>query len=199
MSPPRKELACLLLMFLSVLPMDTSISVTMPLTSRSFMKIPIDKYVPKTFEKDRTKFYFLELEKRRRQECNYNGKQYLYKVSSLEIDIRSSGTAQCTLLHPRCAIYVSFQCYVMTPYSIYIGLKDCPASRIDFQPCDLYSVMLGIVKLLKPDKNSKYLEYTEVSVWGGKERLIITRVVDTYELTLDPKNVCRNSYFSSKS
>ena len=139
------------------------------------------------FEKDRTKFYFLELEKRRRQECNYNGKQYLYKVSSLETDVRSSGTAQCALLHPRCAIYVSFQCYVTTPYSIYIGLKDCPATRIDFQPCDLYSVMLGIVKLLKPDKNSNYSEYTEVPVWGGKERLIITRVVDTDELPLDPK------------
>ena len=138
---------------LSVYLLGTSNSVTMPLTSRSFMKIPIDKYVPKVFEKDQTKFYFLELEKRRRQECNNNGKQFLYKVSSLEIDVRSSGTAQCTLLHPRCTIYVSFQCYVTTPYSIYIGLRDCPTTRIDFQPCDLYSVMVGIVKLLKPDKN----------------------------------------------
>lgn len=167
--------------------MESSISVTTSLNARSFKTIPIDKYVPKVFGKGRTKFHLVELENRRRRECDCNGKKYLYNVSTLAIDERSSGTAQCALLHPKCGIYVSFQCHNTSPYSIYLALKQSPATRIDFQPCDLYSVMVGITKVLKPDENSKYPEYIEVPVWGGNEKVYITRLVDTDDLPLDPE------------
>ena len=109
-------------------------------------------------------------------------------MSSLAIDERSSGTAQCALLHPKCALYVSFQCYNTSPYSVYLGSRQSPTTRIDFQPADLYSVMVGITKALKPNENSNFPEYVDVPVWGGKERLYITRLVDTEAPSQGPED-----------
>ena len=130
--------------------MDICISAAASVNSRSFKIIPIDKYVPTVIGKDHAKkLHLLELERWRTNECELNGKKYLYKVSSLVKDENSGGTATCSLIHPRCPLYASIQCYSTTPYSVYLGSKRSPTIRIDFQPSDLYSVICSITKVVK--------------------------------------------------
>ena len=55
---------------------NTFVSSTVYVNPRVFMAIHIDKYVPKTIEKDHMKKkLLLELEKCRRKECEFNGKK----------------------------------------------------------------------------------------------------------------------------
>ena len=108
-------------------------------------------------------------------------------MSSLAKDERSSGTAMCSLVPPKCPIYASLQCFNTTPYSVFLGSKLTPTVRIDFQPSDLYSVIVGLTNAIKANENFKYPEHIDVPVWGGKERICITRLVDTEAFSQDPE------------
>ena len=129
------------------------------------------------------KLHLLELERWRTNDCEHNGKKYLYKASSILKDENSGGTATCSLILPRCPLYVSIQCYSTTPYSIYLGSKQSPTIRIDFQPRDLCLMICCITKVVGVNEHLVFPDYFDVLVWGGKETIRITRVVDDKEDT----------------
>ena len=75
-------------------------------------------------EKDYTKrMHLLELEKRRRKECELNGKKSLFKVSSFSKDESGGGNAMSALVYPKCDIYASIQCFNTSPYSVFLSSK----------------------------------------------------------------------------
>ena len=141
---------------------------------RVFRNIPIEKYMLTDIEKDYTKrMHLLELEKRRRKECELNGKKSLFKVSSFSKDESASGNSTSALVHPLCDIYTSIQCFNTSPYSVFLSSKKT-SFHANFQPSDLYEVITSIKNVL----NYNYPDEIDVSVWGEREILRITRVPD---------------------
>ena len=98
---------------------DTRDSDTVYVDPRVFRNIPIEKYVLKGIEKDHEKrMHLMELEKRRRKECELNGKKHLFKVSSFSKDESGGGNQMCALVYPMCDVYASIQCFNTSPYSV---------------------------------------------------------------------------------
>ena len=100
---------------------DTRDSGPVYVDDREFRNIPIEKYVLKGIEKDHEKrMHLMELEKRRRKECELNGKKSLFKVSSFSKDESASGNSTSALVHPLCDVYTSIQCFNASPYSVFL-------------------------------------------------------------------------------
>ena len=153
---------------------DTSVSSTVYVDPRAFRNIPIEKYVLKGIEKDHEKrMHLMELEKRRRKECELNGKKYLFKVSSFSKDESGGGNAMSALVHPKCDIYASIQCFNTSPYSVSLWSKNT-SFRANFQASDLYKVIQSI----KHSQDYNYPDKIDVSLWGGREIMRFTRVAD---------------------
>ena len=87
-------------------------------------------------------------------------KKALFKVSCLSKDECDNGAASFYLVHPKCDIYVSIQCFNTTPYSVYLWSKQSSNDRIDFPPSDLYAVIQSI----KHSQNFDYRDQIDVSV-----------------------------------
>ena len=153
----------------------TRVSGSVYVDPRVFRNIPIEKYVLKGIEKDHTKrMHLLELEKRRRKECELNGKKSLFKVSCFSKDESGGGNARSALVHPKCDIYTSIQCFNTSPYSVFLWSKKS-SFHANFQPSDLYDVIQSI----KHSLNYNYPDKIDVPVWGGREIIRTTRVPDT--------------------
>ena len=143
---------------------------------RLFRDIHVEKYVQKDIEKDHEKrMHLMELEKRRRKECELNGKKHLFKVSAFAKDEIGGGNQMCAILYPMCDVYATIQCFNTSPYSVTLWSKKKASSfHANFQPSDLYDVTQSI----KRSQDYNYPAQLDVSVWGGREIIRFTRLAD---------------------
>ena len=154
---------------------DTRDSGPVYVDDREFKNIPIEKYVLNGIEKDHEKrMHLMELEKRRRKECELNGKKHLFKVSSFSKDESGGGNAMSALVYPKCDIYASIQCFNTSPYSVSLWSKKKTSFYANFQTSDLYAVIQSI----KQSQDYNYPAKIDVPLWGGREIIRFTRVAN---------------------